>query len=308
MIDVAREVLAKTGFYLSERMDTRRISFDLIARRDDMLLVTKVLLNIDSMGRKRSQELKMIASCLEGAPLLLADRSGAGKLENGAIYSRFGIPILSMGTFRDIFLEGVPPFMFSAPGGLYVKLDGSVIRSAREHKNISLGTLAEIAGVSRRTIQMYEDGMGATVDVALKLEEFLGVPIVQAVDPFHLRPDADDIMTSWNQLDQFDRDVFNHLSQLGYSIVPTIRCPFDAETRDRKVILLTGLEREQADLSTKAKVVANISSVVEKDSVIFVRRLVMKENIEGTPIIRKEELKKLKNRDAMLDLISERKK
>ena len=308
MIDAAREILAKTGFYLSQRLDTRRISFDFVARRDDMLLVTKVLLNIDSLGRKRSQELKMIASCLEGTPLILAGKSGAGKLEGGAIYSRFGIPTITVGTFTDIFVEGVPPFMFSAPGGLYVKLDGSILRRARERKSISLGTLAEIAGVSRRTIQMYEDGMGATVDVALKLEEFLGQPIVQAVDPFHLKPDADEIMMSWNRLDQFERDVFGHLSMLGYSIVPTVRCPFDAVTRDKKVILLTGLERRESDLSTKAKVVANISSVVEKDSVIFVRRLTVKRNIEGTPIIRDEELKKVKDREEMLDLISERKK
>lgn len=308
MIGEAREILAKTGFYLSQELDTRSISFDFVARRDDMLLVAKVFLNIDSLGRKCSQELKIIASCLEGSPLLLGKRSGSGQLEDGAIYSRFGIPILSIGTLRDFLVEGVPPFMFSAPGGLYVKLDSSVIRKAREKKNISLGTLAEMAGVSRRAIQMYEDGMGATIEVALKLEEFLKEPIVQAVNPFRMIPDADQILMSWDQLNAFERDVFEHLSMLGYSIIPTIRCPFDALTRDKKVILLTGLERRQGDLSTKAKVVADISSVVEKDSVIFVRRLTMKQNIEGTPIIRKEELKKLRDREEMLDMISERKK
>lgn len=308
MIDEAREILAKTGFYLSQELDTRRISFDFVARRDDMLLVGKVLFNIDSLGGKRSRELKIIASCLDGTPLVLARRSGTRSLEDGAIYSRFGIPILSLGTFKDFFIEGVPPFMFSAPGGLYVKLDGSVIRRARERKSISLGTLAEIAGVSRRTIQMYEDGMGATVEVALKIEEFLNEPIVQAVNPFSMIPDADEIMMSWDQLDAFERDVFRHLSMLGYSIIPTIRCPFDALARDKKVILLTGLERRQANLSAKAKIVANISSVVEKDSVIFVRQLTVRQNIEGTPIIRKEELKKMKDRAEMLDLISERKK
>lgn len=307
MIDEARDILAKTGFYLSQRLDTRRISFDFVARRDDMLLVAKGLLNIDSLGRKRSQELKMIASCLEGTPLTVAQRSGSGNLEDGAIYSRFGVPTITLGTFRDFFIEGVPPFMFSAPGGLYVKLDASAIRRAREEKNISLGTLAEIAGVSRRTIQMYEEGMGATVDVALKLEEFLNEPIVQSVNPFRMTPDADEIMASWDQMSQFERDVFGHLSMLGYSIIPTIRCPFDALTRDKRVILLTGLESRQTDLSAKAKLVTNISSVVEKDSVMFVRRT-MKTNIEGTPIILREELKRLRDREEILELISERKK
>ena len=50
------------------------------------------------------------------------------------------------------------------------------MKRLREERSISLGTLAEIAGVSRRTIQMYENGMGAMIDVAIRLEEFSTSP------------------------------------------------------------------------------------------------------------------------------------
>ncbi len=184
LVDEVRDLLAKTGFYLSERHDRRGLSFDVVARRDDLLLLLKILQNVDAFSRSNAEELRLIATTLSGSPIVIGERSGSGSLEEGVIYSRFGVPIVSKQTFVDLFEEGVPPFMFSAPGGLYVRLDAEVLRTAREERGISLGALAEVAGVSRRTIQMYMDGMSATVDIALRLEEFLGESLVVPVDPF----------------------------------------------------------------------------------------------------------------------------
>src|SRR3990170_2183524 len=162
LIDEVREVLTKTGFYLSERHDQRGLSFDVVARRDDLLLLLKVLQNVDAFSRANADELRLIATTLEGSPLVVGERSGSGPLEEGVIYSRFGVPIVSKQTFVDLFEEGVPPFLFSAPGGLYVRMDSEALRTARDRRGISLGTLADVAGVSRRTIQMYMEGMSAT--------------------------------------------------------------------------------------------------------------------------------------------------
>src|SRR2546428_9503300 len=185
VLEEVREVLAKTGFYLSEKTNIRGLSFDAVARRDEILLLIKVLLNVDAFSRQSAEELKMIATTLKGAPLLIGERSGAGPLEDGVIYSRSGVPILSRQTFKDFFEEGVPPFIFSAPGGLYVKLDSEALRRAREEKEVSLGALADIAGVSRRAILMYLPGVCATGPIALPLGESPRQPLGLALDPFH---------------------------------------------------------------------------------------------------------------------------
>ena len=109
----------------------------------------------------------MLADSLEGAPVVIGTHSGAGKLEPGVVYSRFDVPMISVETFDDFFKEGVPPFIFAAPGGFYVRIDTDILKTARE-QGITLGQLAEAAGVSRRTIQMYEEGMGTVIDVALR--------------------------------------------------------------------------------------------------------------------------------------------
>jgi putative transcriptional regulator len=308
LIEEVRLVLAKSGFYLSDNYDTRLICFDIVARRDDKLIIVKILTNVDSFNQSNAVQLRMIADTLGASVLLVGARTGAGKLEDGVVYSRFGVGIMTFGTLKEFFLEGVPPFVFSAPGGLYVKMDGELIRGIRDKKRMSLGTLAEIAGVSRRTIQMYEEGMGATIDVAMRLEEFLGQPLVMTIDPFSYSDLAEGPIPELETFDGFKKDVLEHLGKLGYSLVPAARCPFDVFTKDRKTVLLTGLEKVAKPLERKATIVANISKVVEKDSVIFVDERRVRFNIAGTPIIGSQELKKVKDREKILELISERKK
>lgn len=306
-MEEVRTVLGKSGFYLSDSYDTRLICFDIVARRDDKLLIVKILANVDSFNHDNAVQLRMIADTLGASALLIGARTGSGGLQDGVVYSRFGIAILTLGTLSEFFLEGVPPFVFSAPGGLYVKMDGKLIKHIREQKKMSLGMLAEIAGVSRRTIQMYEEGMGATVDVAMRLEEFLGQPLVFTINPFRYTEPADERTPELGIYKGFKKDVLDHLGRLGYSLVPAAKCPFDVFTKDRKTILLTGLEKMAKPLERKATVVANISRVVEKDSVIFVDKRQVRYNIGGTPLIDRKELKKVKEREKILELISERK-
>ncbi len=307
LIDEVRELLAKTGFYLSERHDQRGLTFDVVARRDDLLLLIKVLQNVDAFTKENADELRMIATTLKGSPLVIGERSGGGPLEEGVIYSRFGVPILSRRTFTELFEEGVPPFMFSAPGGLYVRLDAEALQAARAERGISLGTLAEVAGVSRRTIQMYLEGMSATVDVALRLEEFLGAPLVMPVDPFSYSKETGELLRSFEAFEQFERDVFRKLEALGYSVLPTVRSPFEAFA-SRSETLLTGVLTRAERVDEKARIVTDISRVVERDAVLFVEIYTRRHSIEGTPLIQKDELRRIRDPDEIEDLIEERRK
>ena len=45
-----RETLSNTGFYISELYSMRQVGFDLVARRDNSLLIIKVLTNIDAFS------------------------------------------------------------------------------------------------------------------------------------------------------------------------------------------------------------------------------------------------------------------
>lgn len=306
LIENVRDILAKAGFYVSRTLVMRRISFDVVARRDKILLIIKVLGNIDSFSKENAEELKVLAEALEASPLVIGERSGSGDMEEGIVYSRFGIPIVSIDTLSDFVLEGIPPFIFAAPGGLYVKLDSELLRKLREEKNISLGTLAEVAGVSRRTIQMYESGMGATIDVATRIEDYLNELLVVPLDPFIYNSRTGQHLVDLNKLDVFGQEVFGILDRLGYSIVPTVKCPFEALTSHDRTLILTGLGKDESRLVEKAHTVADISKITERKSMIFIERFRNRCSIGGTPLIGRDELKKMDESDKLFDLVISR--
>lgn len=303
-----RESLGKAGFFTSDPHNIRSISFDVIARRDKQLLIIKVLTNIDSLSAEDAEQLRVIANALQGGPLVIGLHSSSGKLEDGILYSRFGVPIISEATFHEHLLEGVPPFVYAAPGGLYVRLDGELLRRIRQERNISLGTLAEVAGVSRKAIQMYESGMGAMIEIAAKIEEFLNEPIVVPLNPFSYTVEVERTLRTFEAFKGLNREVFEMLREIGYSVVPTIRCPFDALASEHDLLLLTGIGESPEMAMRKARVVGNISRVTEKKSVIFVEGKPAKEQIGGTPIITREELRRADDADDVLELILLREK
>jgi putative transcriptional regulator len=308
LIKNIRQALAKAGFFISDPHNVRSISFDIVARRDKQLLIIKGLTNIDSLSAEDAEQLRVLAKSLAGSPLVVGLHSGAGKLEDGILYSRFGIPIISEATFGEHILEGVPPFVYAAPGGLYVRLDGELIRQIRQERNISLGTLADAAGVSRKAIQMYESGMGAMVEIAAKIEEFLNEPVVVPLNPFSYSADIARVLKSFDDFKGLNRDVFEMLKELGYSVTPTIRCPFDALATEDEFLILTGIGDDPAMIERKARIVGNISRVTEKKSVIFVQQKTSLKEIEGTPLITKEELRKADDSDDVIELILQREK
>ena len=69
---------------------------------------------------------------------------------------------------------------------------------------------------------------------------------------------------------------------------------------------LTCVNKYNKKLLKKAQVVSSISKVTEKLAVVFTDKEVNKRNVEGTPIIVKKELKKIKDPEEVFDLIIER--
>jgi putative transcriptional regulator len=150
--------------------------------------------------------------------------------------------------------------------------------------------------------------MGAMVEIAAKIEEFLNEPIVVPLNPFSYSAEMARTLKAFDDFSGLNRDVFEMLKEIGYSVVPTIRCPFDALASEDDVLLLTGVEQNPSMTERKARVVGNISRVTEKKSVIFVRETTSVKSIEGTPLITQDELRRADDVDDVLELILQREK
>ena len=205
----------------------------------------------------------------------------------------------------DLLLEEAPPFIFAAPGGLYVKLDSELLKKAREERGISLGTLAETAGVSRRTIQMYESGMGAMIDAALRIEEYMNLPIIEPIDPFAFKSEERE-KEERSVRDVPDLFALRQLSNLGFKVTPVVKSPFEAVTMDRKSFILTGLGTDDSGIVQRAVVASELSRIMDRFSVMIVETKRERDSIDGTAVVSNEELKRIDAPDELTDLVASR--
>lgn len=310
-LDRVRQTLARAGYAVSERCAIRPVSFDVVARRDEHLLIIKVLTNIDAFNERVAQEMRTLARFLEGTPLLIGERSGSGPLEQGVVYFHHGVHAVSLETVQDQLLQDAPPFVFAAPGGLYVKIEGDALKRIRAERELTLGTLAQQAGVSRRTIQMYEQGMRATLDSALRLEEFLDSPIVEPIDPLRkLEMDDEDGASEFDRslFGLLERQIFEMLEGVGFQIVPTGKSPFTALSRQAHDLILTGINEEDRTARRKARIMASITQVTERRGVFVVRKETRRTDLEGTAVVHQKELEGLRGPEELHELIDERRK
>ena len=305
-----REILGKAGFYISDAYAIRLPGFDIVARRDETLLIIKVLTNIDAISEDVAKELRTLSFLLKATPLLIGEKNGLNALEDDVVYLRFGIQAVTLSTLRSNILEGSPVKAYAAPGGLYVNLDREKLQRLRQEKNISLGAFAQYVRVSRRTVRMYEEGMSARIEIATRIEELLASPITSPIDLCRSPILETDILPLYQndprQRKDLQREVFSMLHNVGYHIIPMDRGPFQAVSKEKEKILLTCVQEYNQKMVKKAQVVSSISKITEKHAVMFTDKDVHKKNVEGTPIIAKKELKKIRDPEDVFTLILER--
>ena len=304
-------MLEDAGFLVSERCSVRPKSFDLAARRGEDLVLLKILGNIDAFTGETGAELRRLGDYLSATPLVIGLRTRNEDLEPGVVYFRHGVPVFNPDTAYDLFIEEVPPLIYAAPGGLYVSIDGDLLADEREERGWSLGRLATELGVSRRTVSKYEDGMNASIEVAIKLEELFNQPFSNPVSVFEGAEDVRDAdpIPEGPDVDPDDEDVLTRLTRAGFDVHPTNRSPFKAVSEDndgRERTVLTGHSPFTPSAEKRARLMSSIGRVTETRSIYFTTDRVKTESVEGTAIVSTEELAAIDDPDRIRELIRER--
>ncbi|HXX54587.1 MAG TPA: transcriptional regulator [Methanoregula sp.] len=302
-LQLVTSVMITAGFDVSERFTIRPRSFDLIARNNGTLLVMKVVSHIDSVSEEVANDLDIIARLLGGVAIIVGERAREAELERGAVYIRYGIYAISPATLYDYFVERVPPLVYASPGGLYVNIDGDTLRDLREKRNMSLGDLGQILGVSRRTISKYESGMGTTLDVAIRIEELFNTGVVESIDLMHHeRPTVphEEKEPARNE----PRAAMEFLEQLGMHLHTLRGAPFQALLTFERHTILTGYG--PADKVVKrAALIGNLSQIAKKHAMCVITGYHKQKKIGKTLVIGEDRLHRIADGFELLDMIGE---
>jgi putative transcriptional regulator len=175
--------LKEAGFQVSQICCSRPSCFDFVTRKEDTTILVKVNSDVDTFSVQSARELKVIAGRVSAASLLISQQTHGKPLEDDTVYSRNGIFVVTEKTVRNIALQTAHPLIYAGPGGYSVEVDGELVEKRRKELGLSIGKLAVMIGVSRRTLYGYERGMAkASVKSAYKLAETLGVPVAKPIN------------------------------------------------------------------------------------------------------------------------------
>jgi len=293
-----RSLLLDTGFHVSERCSQRPRSFDLIARDPRILMVIKTVSHIDGVSEDIARDLDLVSYYLGGAPIIVGERTRDAGLQRGAVYIRYGIYAISVPTLSDFIVEGIPPLVYVSPGGLSVSLDEAVLRALREEKQLSLGDLAHLLGVSRRTISKYENGMGTTMEIALRIEEIFDTAVTKPID----------LLAHESRFAGSDEPprgkVPADLERMGMEIHLMRRAPFEALARFGDETILTGYGTAQ-HVVKRAPLIGNLSRIARAYALCVLVDYRRQRMIENTLVIGEERLHNLEDGSELMDLIRE---
>jgi len=236
LMDEISVLLLRHGYTLKS---LTRSSFDLIARKAAHVLLIKVLEDANSISEDYAASMKNLSGYIDASPVIVAEKAG-NPLEDGVVYSRFGVYTFNFRTFQNC-LENSFPIVISSKAGFTASVIGERLRQRREEEGYSLGTISRKVGVSKRMIAKYESELAdVSLRSALALNKLLGGSIFNRVDVFAVAKEVANEKPSV---------IARKYDDLGFQASDTRKVPFDVVARMGKELILTDVRGRNEKLN-----------------------------------------------------------
>ncbi len=228
-----KELLEKVGVLLLRKGFTvkylPRRWFDIVARRQETILLVKVLNDANSMSSDLAAEMNRIGSVLGASPIIIAEKAGE-LLEDNVVYLRFGIYTISISTFEKS-LENNLPVMMKKNSGITVSIDGNRLSEIIRDLGYSISDVSRRMGVSRQMVIRYKiEKSEISVKKAEQMHKFFGDSIFKKVNIFSQKTEPHQIVHS---------SVAMKYEKLGFRASDTRKAPFDIIAKGNNEIILT---------------------------------------------------------------------
>lgn len=275
-LETAGALLQQAGFTVSEPCTSRPSCFDFAARREKSLIFIKIQSDIGNMSLNDSQELGEIARNFSAASMLIGEEAREKPLEDDTIYRRYNILAVTARTFENVVLHNVRPLIQASPGGYYVEIDGEALKQRRQKMGLSVGEMADMVGMSRRTVYGYERGLAkASVSVAYNLIWTLGIPVAKPVDIFQESESRRKqcILTTARRVfakSKFLNMILRRLAPLHVTSVKKAPFDFVLSVPEEKVLIIGGVtnDREQ-ELNRRIDEILSVSKIVKAHPILI---------------------------------------
>jgi putative transcriptional regulator len=300
------DVLKEAGFNVSEKCCSRPSCFDFAARKNGTLILVKVQLDIDNLSLGDSLELKAISECVSAASFLVGERAREKPLEDDTVYSRYEVSAVTPKTFESIVTSKNYPLIHAGPGGYYVEIHSEAIKRRRQELGLSVGEMAEMVGISRRTLYGYERGMAkASVTAAYNLIYTLGFPVAKPINVFEKSREQRKCFLAAAKFaitkSKLMQKIFRKFTRCHITTVKKAPFDFVITVPEEKMRIIGGVaNNKEQELNKRVDEILSVSRVVRAHPILITEE--RKPSKKDILCICKEELSKIKSPE---DLISQ---
>ncbi|MUM63892.1 helix-turn-helix domain-containing protein [Acidianus infernus] len=192
----------------------------------------------DKIGKDEITDLKNFSYLTQSIPLIITDET-----EEDIAIEKDKVIGLSLFGFERL-LKGDKIFVYRTRGGMFVRIRPEVLRQKMREMNYSMGDVAKMLGVSRKTIYDYENGdSDVSIEIAEKLIDIFGPEIIGDVCETY---QADDKVS----VDK-DHKVINILESKGFKVATLKFTAVDIIASNNSKKLIITIESRNPDNSIK---------------------------------------------------------
>jgi len=282
LIDKLGIFLLKDGFTVKS---LTRSCFDLLARKQDKILLIKVLEDANSVSKQYVGEMNMVASYINAVPLIVAAKAGK-TLDDNVLYMRLDLYTLNFSTFSNC-IKNKFPFIKRTQAGLTVSLVGNELRKKREEMGYSLNAFSRKVGVTTRMITKYENGNSEiTINNAMKIYDLFGDSVFHEIN----------IFSRHNKIESnYKSDVSKKYVDLGFEAADTTKTPFDIIARKDNNLILTEVgDKTRPDFSS-------LSKLLDADNLVIFK----KNRPQDVPAVTKDEFLEFEKSNQLIKFLKE---
>jgi|TARA_Y100000310_G_scaffold311565_1_gene357966 putative transcriptional regulator len=282
LIDKLAVFLLKDGFTVKSLV---RTCFDLLARKQDKILLIKVLEDANAVSKEHVGEMNSVSYYIGAVPIIIAEKAG-NKLEDNILYTRFDLYTLNFTTFLNS-IKNKFPFVKRTQAGFTVSIAGNKLRKRREEMGFSLNYLSKKVGVTSRMINKYEKGDSEiTITKAMKIYDIFGHKIFNEINIF-----SENSKIESNYKSDFSKKYVD----LGFEASDTRRSPFDIIARKDDELILTEVgDKTRPDFSS-------LSRLLDADNLVIFN----KKKPKNIPAVTKEEFLDFEKSNQLIKFLKE---
>lgn len=300
------EVLKEAGFRVSEKCCCRPSCFDYAARKGEKVIFMKFQHDIDNFSQTDSEELKIISKIVSAASVLVSEKTREKPLEDDTVYSRYNVFAVTPKTFENIILRNLHPLIQAGPGGYYVEIDWEAVRRRRQELGLSVGEMAEMVGISRRTLYGYERGLAkASVTAAYNLIYTLGIPVAKSVNIFEKsKAQRKCFLSRAGQAiarNKLLQRIFRKFARYNFTAVKKAPFDFVVTVPEEKMRIIGGVANDhEKELNKRVDEIISVSKIVRAYPILITEG--RKPTNKDISCIYKEEIAKIKNPEDLIRL------